>query len=174
MANLQRLLRIGLALTFNPVAIVEDAAAAARRVAILSVCAIVAGFILLPAAGCGAAALWIFVQHRLGAVWAALITAAALLLLALIVLGIGIAQSKRPARGRDERPSRRAAPAVAWPAAASAILASIPPPQELGAAGRGFFRRHKGTALLAAVVAGLIFGQDVIRPRRPRKGRPGS
>ena len=49
MANLQRLLRIGLSLAFNPARIVEDAADAARRTAILVVCALVAALILIPA-----------------------------------------------------------------------------------------------------------------------------
>jgi hypothetical protein len=169
MANISRLLRIGALLAFNPVVIVEDAAAAAKRVAILSVCALVAGLILLPAAGCAAAALWIFAQHRLGPVWAAVITAAALVLLALIILGIGIMQSKAPRARQDKKQMQRAGnAAAAWPAAAASVLASLPPPQEVGAAGKSFFRKHKGTAMLAAVVAGLIFGQDLVRPRRRR------
>jgi len=169
MANISRLLRLGALLAFNPVVIVEDAAAAAKRVAILTVCGLVAGLILLPAAGCAAAALWIFIQHRLGPVWAAAITAAALVLLALIILAIGIMQSKAPRDRRDRKQMPRAgSAAAAWPAAAASVLASLPPPEAVGAAGKSFFRKHKGTAMLAAVVAGLIFGQDLIRPRRRR------
>jgi heme/copper-type cytochrome/quinol oxidase subunit 2 len=170
MANLQRLLRIGLALAFNPARIVEDAADAARRTAILVVCALVAGLILLPAAGCAAAGLWILVQHYLGPVWAAFITAAALVILAVIVLLIGIIASRRRSteRARPE-PARQANPAAAVAAAVPAALAALAAPKEIAAAGRGVFNRHKGTALLVAAVAGLVMGQDLLRPGPRRK-----
>jgi cytochrome c biogenesis protein CcdA len=176
MANLQRLLRIGLALAFNPARIVEDAADAARRTAILVVCALVAGLILLPAAGCAAAGLWIVVQHDLGPVWAAFITAAALVVLAVIVLLIGIVASKRRS-GERERERRRVpsgqsgAGLSAAAAAVPAALAALTAPKEIAAAGRGLFARHKGTALLVAAVAGLVMGQDLLRPGLGRKGR---
>jgi hypothetical protein len=169
MANLQRLLRIGLSLAFNPARIVEDAADAARRTAILIVCALVAGLILLPAAGCAAAGLWIFVQHALGPVWAAFITAAALVILAVIVLLVGIIVSKRrrSERARPEPVRQVGAAAAAIPAA----LAALTVPKDVAAAGRGFFNRHKGTAILTAAVVGLVMGQDLLRPRLPRKQR---
>ena len=162
MANLQRLLRLGLTLAIKPARIVENAADAARRTAILIVCALVAGLILLPAAGCAAAGLWIAVQHSLGPVWAAFITALALVVVAAIVLLIGIIVSKRR---REERV--RAEPARQLGAAASAIpaaLAALSAPKDVAAAGRGFFNRHKGTALLTAAVVGLVMGQDLLRP----------
>jgi hypothetical protein len=174
MANLQRLLRIGLALAFNPARIVEDAADAARRTAILVVCALVAGLILLPAAGCAAAGLWIYVQHQLGPVWAAFITAAALVILAVIMLLIGIIASRRRPAERDRRrsvPGRDANGLSAAAAAVPAALAALTAPKEMAAAGRGLFARHKGTALLAAAVAGLVMGQDLLRPGPGRKGR---
>jgi heme/copper-type cytochrome/quinol oxidase subunit 2 len=175
MANLPRLLRIGLALAFNPARIVEDAADAARRTAILVVCALVAGLILLPAAGCAAAGLWIIVQHDLGPVWAAFITAAALVILAVIVLLIGIVASKR--RSGERAPRRGAvsgqgsAGLSAAAAAVPAALAALAAPKEIAAAGRGLFARHKGTALLVAAVAGLVMGQDLLRPGLGRKSR---
>jgi heme/copper-type cytochrome/quinol oxidase subunit 2 len=176
MANLQRLLRIGLALAFNPARIVENAADAARRTAILVVCALIAGLILLPAIGCGAAGLWIYVQHRLGPVWAAFITAAALVLVALIILLVGLIASRRRNEGRARRePSRQMggagmAAAAAIPAAA---LAALSAPKAAAAAGRSLFNRHKGTALLTAAVIGLMMGQDLLRPgRRRRTPRP--
>lgn len=169
MANLQRLLRIGLALAFNPARIVEDAADAARRTAILAVCALVAGLILLPAIGCAAAGLWIFVQHQLGPVWAAFITAAALVILAVIVLLIGIIASKRRSMQRARpAPSRQLGEAAA---AVPAALAALAAPKEVAAAGRSFFNRHKGTALLTAAVVGLVMGQDVLRPSLRRRQR---
>jgi hypothetical protein len=164
MANLPRLLRIGLALAFNPARIVEDAADAARRTAILVVCALVAGLILLPAAGCAAAGLWIIVQHDLG-----------LVILAVIVLLIGIVASKR--RSGERAPRRGAvsgqgsAGLSAAAAAVPAALAALAAPKEIAAAGRGLFARHKGTALLVAAVAGLVMGQDLLRPGLGRKSR---
>lgn len=168
MANLQRLLGLGLALAVNPARIVEDAADAARRTAILIVCALVAALILLPAVGCAAAGLWIYVQHHLGPVWAAFITAAALVILAVIVLLIGIIASRRRTRVREQSDAARqlgaaAAAAAAIPAAAVAALSA---PKDVAAAGRGFFNRHKGTALLMAAVIGLVMGQNRLRPRR--------
>src|ERR1700712_112119 len=113
MASIQRLIRLGALLAVNPAALVEDAAAAARRTVILIVCALVAGTILLPGVGCLMAALWIFVQHRLGPVWAGVITAAAVFLLAIVILVIGLIQSKNPNRDRRAAPRRgyRADPA---------------------------------------------------------------
>lgn len=185
--SIDRLLRLGLALAFNPARLMEDAASAARRMALLLACTAFAGFVLLPAIGCAAAGVWIFVQHRLGPVWAAFITAAALALVAVIVLLIGLAASR--GRGRSERPRRenRAAGPESGPAPAAAALdmAAAALPALLGllsvprkaaaagaAAGRGVFARHKGTFLLAAAVAGLVVGQDLIRPRRRERKTP--
>jgi hypothetical protein len=167
MANLQRLLRIGLAVAFNPARLVEDAADAARRTAILVVCGLVGGLILLPAAGCAAAGLWMIVQRDLGPIWAAFITAAAFVLLAVIVLLIGIIASKRRAREKPRaEPARQAGAAAAVLPAALAALAA---PKAVAAAGRGLFNRHKGTALLTAAVIGLVMGQDLLRPGLKRK-----
>ena len=167
MANIQRLLRVGLALAFNPARIVEDAVGAVRRTSILIVCALAAGLLLLPAAGCAAAGLWIVVQHNLGPVWAAFITAAAILILAVIVLLIGIIASKRPKEKMTRTEPSRQAGAVA--AAIPAALAALTAPKDVAAAGRGFFNRHKGTALLTAAVVGLVMGQDLLRPGLRRK-----
>jgi hypothetical protein len=177
MANLQRLLRIGLALAFNPARIIEDAADAARRTAILLVCTLIAGLILLPAVGCAAAGLWIFVQNRLGPVWAAFITAAALAILALISLLIGLLISWRRAIERRER--RASGESAVGSAAAAALhaaaLTALAAPKQAAAAGaaagRGFFARHKGTALLAAAVVGLLLGQDLFRPSLDHRSR---
>lgn len=168
MANLQRLLRIGLALAFNPARLVEDAADAARRTAILVLCALTAGLILLPAAGCAAAGLWIIVQHDLGPVWAAFITAAAFVILAVIVLLIGIIASRRRPKEAPRAESSRPVGATAA-AAIPAALAALAAPKEVAAAGRGLFNRHKGTALLTAAVIGLVMGQDLLRPGLRRK-----
>ena len=167
MASLQRLLRVGLALAFNPARIVEDVADAARRTAILIVCALVAGVILLPALGCAAAGLWIYVQHALGPVWAAFITAGAFLIVSVIVLLVGLIVSKRPNKDRSRpEPARQMSAAAA---AIPSVLAAVSAPKAVAAAGRGFFNRHKGTALLTAAVVGLVMGQDLLRPGTRRK-----
>jgi amino acid transporter len=167
MASLQRLLRLGLSLAFNPARIVEDVADAARRTAILIVCALVAGIILLPALGCASAGLWIYVQHALGPVWAAFITAAAFLIVSVVILLVGLIASKRPNKElKKPEPARQIGAATA---AIPSVLAAMAAPKEVAAAGRGFFNRHKGTALLTAAVVGLVMGQDLLRPGIRRK-----
>jgi hypothetical protein len=172
MANLQRLLRFGLALAFNPARIVEGAADAARRTAILVVCGLGAGLILLPAVGCAAAGLWIYVQHRIGPVWAAFVTAVALVILAIILLIIGLVASRPRSAERVRRQAAQSNPMAAAAAALpAAAIAAMSAPRGAAKAGRGFFARHKGTALLAAAIAGLVLGQDLLRPGSGRETR---
>jgi hypothetical protein len=167
MPSMGSLVKLGAALTFNPMTMVQDALASVRRTAILIVCELIAGLIVLPAIGCLMAALWIFVQERLGPLWAAIITAAAMLLLAIIVLLIGILQSKAGKKTRAQRHTPKSM--------AAASLSALPTPKAMLENSRSAFRRNKGTMLLAAGVAGLLLGQDLLR-RRPqyvieRKGR---
>ena len=56
-------------------------------------------------------------------------------------------------------------------AAIPAAMAALAQPKALAATGRGFFNRHKGTALLTAAVVGLLVGQDLLRPGARRKPR---
>ena len=121
MPSMASLVKLGTTLAFNPMTMVKDALASVRRTAILIVCVLIAGLIVLPAIGCLMAALWIFVQERLGPLWAAIITAAAMLLLAIIVLLIGILQSKG---GKKERAQRDTPKSVA-----AASLSALPPPR---------------------------------------------
>jgi hypothetical protein len=167
MANLQRLLRVALSLAFNPARIFEDAVGAVRRTAIFIVCALVAALIVLPAIGCAAAGLWIYVQHQLGPIWAAFITAAAFVVLAAIILLVGIIGSKRRTSKQARRQPSRQIEAVA--AVIPAALAALAEPKRVAAASRGFFNRNKGTALLSAAVLGLIMGQDLLRPSLRRR-----
>ncbi len=157
MPSMGSLVKLGATLAFNPMTMVQDVLASVRRTAILIVCALVAGLIVLPAIGCLMAALWIFVQERLGPFWAAIITAAAMLLLAITVLLIGILQSKAGKKTRAQRDAPRSA--------AAASLSALPPPKAMLETSRSAFRRNKGTVLLAAGVAGLLLGQDLLRPR---------
>ncbi|HTI02368.1 MAG TPA: hypothetical protein VL752_15570 [Acidisoma sp.] len=173
--SLAQLIRLGLALAFNPARIAENAADSARRLTVLLVCGLIAGFILLPAIGCGAAGLWIFVQERLGPVWAAFITAGALVLVAVIVLLIGLLASRRPrSRRREREQTSGSSPLDSASAMLPALLGLLAMPKKAAsagaAAGRGFFARHKGTILLGAGIAGLVLGQDLFRPGRKRKG----
>ena len=161
------LVKLGATLAFNPMRMVQDALASVRRTVILIVCALIAGLIVLPAIGCLMAALWIFVQERLGPLWAAIITAAAMLLLVIIMLLIGILQSKAGKKKQTQRDAPRSV--------AAASLSALPPPKAMLETSRSAFRRNKGTVLLAAGVAGLLLGQDLLR-RRPlyvieQKGR---
>ena len=181
---LQQLLRLGVVNALNPARLVEDATSAARRIVILIACAAFAAFILLPAVGCAAAGVWILVQHHLGPVWAAFITAAALALIAIIVLVIGLVASRsgrrQPARSRDSahHDSRPAGPSPMDMAAAAlpGIIALMQAPKRAAskaatagaAAGRGVFSRHKGAFLLGAAVVGLVMGQDLFRGRARR------
>jgi hypothetical protein len=107
------------------------------------------------------------VQHNLGVVWAAFITAAAFLVLAVIILLIGMIASKRraPGKKRDE-PSRQIG---AVTAAVPAALAALAEPKRVAAASHDLFNWYKGTALLTAAVIGLVMGQNVLRPDRRRK-----
>ncbi|GAB0118811.1 hypothetical protein [Acidisoma sp. 7E03] len=175
---LTELLRLGLGVAINPARLMEGPVQAARRFTVLTVCGIAAGFILLPAIGCAAAGLWIFVQHRLGPVWAAFITAAALALVAIIVLLIGLVAA-RPSRPRRSRHRNASEPQAAGPSLMETAAAMLPAlvgllalPKKAAnagaAAGRGFFARHKGTILIAAAVAGLVAGQDLFKPRRTK------
>ncbi|WP_216850319.1 hypothetical protein, partial [Acidisoma sp. L85] len=97
------------------------------------------------------------VQERLGPLWAAIITAAAMLLLAITVLLIGILQSKAGKKTRAQRDAPRSA--------AAASLSTLPPPRAMLETSRSAFRRNKGTVLLAAGVAGLLLGQDLLKTR---------
>jgi hypothetical protein len=157
MPSMGSLVKLGATLAFNPMTMVQDALASVRRTAILIVCALIAGMIVLPAIGCLMAALWIFVQERLGPLWAAIITAAAMILLAIIVLLIGILQSKAGKKGAQRDTPR---------SVAAASLSALPPPKAILETSRSAFRRNKGTALLVAGVAGLLLGQDFLKPRR--------
>jgi hypothetical protein len=81
---------------------------------------------------------------------------------------LGVMQSKRRPVDQERRSRRTTTPA----SLATAGLAALPPPEELLAQGRRAFRRNKGTILLAAGVAGLLFGQNLLRPRPRYVVRP--
>ena len=91
------MLRLALSLLLQAMAVREAKDAAARGLLYL-VAGILAATFLLGAVGCAMAGLWIFVGHHLGPVAAPLITAAALVILAGLVLLLCRLPRARPRR----------------------------------------------------------------------------
>jgi hypothetical protein len=117
-------------------------AVAARRMSAAAWCAAVAAVFATASAGCGIAALWIFVLPDVGPVGAALIAAAALLLLCLSLLAIVATILRR----RRQAPL----PATVVPVATLPVV--------LIAEAARLFGENKGAALLAALLAGATAG----------------
>lgn len=114
-----------------------DMAESARRTAATTLLAIVSGVLATASLGCAIAALWIFADSRIGPSGAALATAGCLLVLCLAVLGL-----LQLVLRRHRRP-----PAVGSP-------------ELLLAEATRLFKDHKGTLLVAALVAGLLAGNE--------------
>jgi hypothetical protein len=102
-------------------------------------CALLAAAFAAAAIGCGAAALWLYIDAVLGPVDAALLTAAALLAAALLLLA---------AARYFVRP--RGAP----PAAGGFDIADL----------TRLMAEHKGTLLAAAAILGMLAGSEDRRP----------
>jgi hypothetical protein len=134
------MLRLGLSLLVQAMAVREAKDAAVRGVMYLAA-GLLASTLLLGAVGCAMAALWIYVGHHLGPVAAPLITAAALVILA----GLALLLCRLPRR----RPRPRAAN-VDPAARLSNLVDSVLP---------GLFRDNKTTILLGAVLLGLLSGR---------------
>jgi hypothetical protein len=117
---------------------VERIGAAAGRAAAAAALGAVAVLFVVAALGCAAAALWLFALPYVGPVYAPLIVAGVLLLIALVILAV--------ARGVLRR--QRATPASVTSAELAALLEAAEP----------LLQEHKGTVLLAALVAGLVAG----------------
>lgn len=109
--------------------------ASAMRAVIAGLCAMCAAVLTLAALGCAVAALWIHALPTLGPAGAPLAAAAALLGATLIAAGAAWLVLQRPRR-------RRVDPGAM-------------PRQMLAEAGR-VVGQHKGVALLAALVAGMV------------------
>ncbi len=121
-------------------------AASARRTAITVLSATIAAVLAAAAIGCGIAALWIFAAPRIGPSGAALAAALCLLVLSLGVLGIVPMITRRtPTVPRSiQRP----------------LTAAASPELLLLAEATRLFKDHKSTVLVAALVAGLLAGND--------------
>lgn len=103
-----------------------------------TLCATFAAALLAVSVGCTSAALWIWAVPRFGPVGAPLAVAASLLVLGLAALLLMRHLSR----------SRRAA------------CRSNPPPDILLAEAMRVFKDHKGSVLLAALMAGLAAGRS--------------
>jgi hypothetical protein len=130
------------AIAFAEVAAGNRIGVAARRMTAAAWCAAIAAAFATASAGCGVAALWIFVLPDVGPVGAALIAAAALLLLCLSLLATVavILRRRRPAP----------LPTAVVPVAALPVV--------LIAEATRLFDENKGAALLAALLAGATAG----------------
>ncbi len=124
-------------------------AAAAGRAAIAGVFLVLASLALLAAIGLAAAALWASVAPSFGPAQASLVVAGAFVLLSLLLL-LGAWLAMKAKRQPAPAPaSAGAAPTVAAPTglpAADALLATL----------WSLFAKNKGTALLAALIAGVV------------------
>jgi len=115
-------------------ALVDIAASACRRWPKAMLLVLLAALCAGAAVGCGIAALWIYLVPLIGAVGAPLVVAGVFLVLCLILLAAArsVLRSRKPVRVKID---------------GSEI--------EIGDVER-LIRGHKGTALLIAVVAGLL------------------
>jgi hypothetical protein len=115
-----------------------DFGASARRTAIIAFSAAVAALFAAAAIGCAVAALWIFAEPRIGPSGAALAAACCFLVLCLGVLGFAPIIT------------RRHAPPRAPVASPELLLADL----------TRLCKDHKGPLLMAALVAGLLVGNE--------------
>jgi predicted alpha/beta hydrolase family esterase len=110
----------------------------AGRLALATVCGVVAAVLVAASVGCAATALWIWEIHRLGSVGAPLVVAAALLVAGLATM----------ATARHALRPRRTSSSSSSDATATALLAEA----------MHLFREHKASVLMAAFIAGLAAG----------------
>jgi len=116
----------------------ETIRASAGRIALASLCATVTAICAIAAMTCAIFALWIFALPYVGPVGAPLLAAGVLVIISIALLAV--------ARSVLRRPRRRSHPSVA--------------PELMIAEATRLLREHKGAVLLAALVAGLIAGND--------------
>ncbi|HSY85837.1 MAG TPA: hypothetical protein VLA85_04650 [Verrucomicrobiae bacterium] len=135
------MLRLGLSLLVQAMAVREAKDAAVRGVIYLAA-GLLASTLLLGAVGCAMAGLWIYVGHHLGPVAAPLITAAALVILA----GLALLLCRLPRRRLRPRAAN-----VDPAAGLSNLVDSVLP---------GLFRDHKTTILVGAALLGLLSGRS--------------
>ena len=110
----------------------------AARISVAALAGVLAGVAAMASVGCSLAALWFIAAPYLGPAWTALALGGVLAALCLALLALAFAMVRR-----DRRPPRIEADAEATAAAAARL-----------------FKEHKGTMLMAALVAGLGAGSN--------------
>jgi hypothetical protein len=110
----------------------------AARVSVAALAGVLAGVAAMASVGCSLAALWFIAAPHLGPAWTALVLGGVLAVLCLALLALAFAMVRR-----DRRPPRIEADAEATAVAAARL-----------------FKEHKGTMLMAALVAGLSVGSN--------------
>jgi hypothetical protein len=136
MAEMETLLRLAL-LAFGRAGD-GDGAGSSRRTAITALAVIAAALLVAASIGCTAAALWLYGAERLGPSGGAFVGAGSLLVLSLVVIAVAAVMVHR---------NHRAPPTTMDFDSLSAELAKL-------------FKDHKAVLLLAAVVAGLLLGDE--------------
>jgi hypothetical protein len=130
------LIRLALALAEQG-AVRRSRQAAARMVCVAAVALLAAGC-AIAAVACGLAALWIYAVPQVGAAGAPLVVAGVLVVMCLAVLAL----MRYGLKPRQAPPPAGAAPAV--------LLAET----------TRLLKEHKGSVLVAAVLAGLVAGMS--------------
>lgn len=115
----------------------------ARRVALVGAAIWLGGVMIVGATVMGAAAVWLHVANSDGPVQASICVAVAYACLALVFCLVAVAASRQDARRRRAEAQQSS---MVMHQALPLLLAST----------NGLFSRHKGSLLLAAVVAGLV------------------
>jgi putative effector of murein hydrolase len=126
---------LGELLKLATTAIAARAADQGRRFPAAAACMIFAAGLLTAAIGCAISAGWIYLTPMVGPVGAPLIVGAILLLCCLILVGIG---------WRTWHPKHPPLPIIPTEAALGEV--------------KHLLHEHKGAVLLAATIAGLVFG----------------
>jgi len=126
-----------LALSAAGPAMAQRSGRAAERLACVAACALVAAGCGIAAVACGLAALWIYLLPHVGSVGAPLVIAGV-----LVVMGLGVLAVMRYGLKRPAPPAARITPAL------------------LQADATRLFKEHKGSVLVAAVLAGLVAGMN--------------
>lgn len=137
MPTLSSLVRVAFS-AYVQSSITERIRASGGQLALAMLCAVVAIIGVLASIACAVSALWIFALPRLGPAGAPLVAAGVLLTFAIILLAIA-----RRLSGRRQ-----------------AIVSIGPDSTLIVAEATDLFKKHKGSVLLAALVAGLIVGNE--------------
>ena len=140
MAATEELIKLAARVVFQQMA-TPYRAAFGRRFIGVAICGVLALIIAIAAVACGVGAFWLWLAPQLGAAAAALVTMAALIVIAAVLGLVAVALARRP-RGpalRDVFDSRELSGLVSKGVS-------------------GLVGNHLSDLLIAAAIAGLIFG----------------